>query len=568
MKVVDSRRLTGLNLQGPGPGAVCDVAFEPNEDAAEAIKRWSEAIDRIFEALNWMRTERWIRCHSTGASLLIDAPIDALYAATEINEWAVATAGGNGCSVAEMVARAQASLETEANPALVGLQRAAMRHNVPFVWDDDAVSVGLGRRSATWPTNELPEPTAIDWGAVGTIPFAYITGTNGKTTTTRMLMSIAAAAGISHGGTSSDGVVINGVEVERGDWTGPGAARRVLRDRAVDLAVLETARGGLLRRGLVLDHCDAAAITNIAHDHLGEYGIHTLDDLTEAKGIVCKAVREDGHRVLNADDPNLWSLGQTPGPAVIWVSLDSSATLLHALASGQRGWARNGSTVVRWLHGRAETVMAVDAIPAAHGGHAAHNLANAMTAAALADALELPLAAIRAGLMSFGSTDQDNPGRCNVVEHHGVQFLLDFGHNPHGVRAALSLADSLRSQTNGRLAVTVGQAGDRPDDALRSLADAVHAVNPDRVCVREIPGYERGRADGEVSAIIQTELLRLGQTPSAITLHPNELDAMRSLLDWVRPRDVVAHLIYLDRNEVRALIADWSASTNGGNVTS
>ena len=534
--------------------------FETGEDAAQAIQRWSGALDRIFDALNWTRTERWVRRHAKGASLVIDAPIDGLYAATEINEWAVSTANGTGCPVDEMVATAQASLDAESNPALLSLQDAAIRRNVPFVWDDDEVSIGLGRRSATWPTNALPAPTAVDWESLGTVPFAYITGTNGKTTTTRMVMSIAEAAGLSHGGTSSDGVVINGTEVERGDWTGPGAARRVLRDNAVDLALLETARGGLLRRGLVLEDCNAAAITNIARDHLGEYGIHTLEDLTEAKGIVCRAVRPDGHRVLNADDPNLWALGQTGGPAVIWFSLNPSSDLQHALESGARGWACNGSTIARWIHGRPEAVMDIAAIPATHGGHAAHNVANALTAAALADALALPLDAIRAGLTTFGSTDLDNPGRCNVVEHHGVRFLLDFGHNPHGVRAALSLAESLRAQTNGRLAVTVGQAGDRPDEALRRLAEAVATVSPNRTCVREIPGYERGRADGEVSAIIHAELLRLGQPQKGITLHPNELDAMGALLNWVQPGDVVAHLIYLDRTAVRGMLAEWSAS--------
>ena len=147
-----------------------------------------------------------------------------------------------------------------------------------------------------------------------------ITGTNGKTTSTRMTARILQTAGLRPGFTSSDGVVANGVQVERGDWTGPGAARCALRHPDVDIAVLETARGGLLRRGLVVDRCDGALITNIASDHLGEYGVHTESDMAEVKGLVCQAVRPDGRRVLNADDPLLWALGQQEGPRRAWTN--------------------------------------------------------------------------------------------------------------------------------------------------------------------------------------------------------------------------------------------------------
>jgi UDP-N-acetylmuramyl tripeptide synthase len=542
---------------------VTEVSFAPGEDADGAISRWSDALDRVFTNLAWRRSERWIRRYKRGASLVITGPVDALYAAIEINDWAVEEAMGRAQPIDDFLEHIRQEIAEESNPALLALQAEAAQRNVPFIWDDDEVSIGLGRHSQTWPSDALPEPEAVDWNNAKTIPYAYITGTNGKTTTTRMTMSIAAAAGISHGGTSSDGVVINGLEVERGDWTGPGAARRVLRDPAVDLALLETARGGMLRRGLVMDNCDAAVVTNVANDHLGDYGIHSVEDMATAKSLVFQTVRPEGQRILNADDPRLWAIGQQPGPEAAWFSLSPSVELQHHLDAGGFGWVVDGDQIVRHRHGERSVVLAASSIPATHGGKARHNIANALAAAALADSLGIKVAAISAGLKGFEGNDEDNPGRCNLLERHGVQFLLDFGHNPHGVRAILSLATALIEAPAARLAVTIGQAGDRSDSDLHELARAVAQAEPSRVLVREIPGYERGRSPGEVSGLLAQSLVEHGQPVESISVHQNEADTMQSAVQWAQPGDLVAHLIHLDRDAVHSVLDTWNPDFAG-----
>lgn len=558
MELIDSRRLTGLNLLGPGPGAVTEVRFNDGEDVHAAIAAWSDALDTCLHALDWPQVARWVRQYTGGATLVIDAPLDALYAATEINEWAVSSANETAPPLVEALEAIRASIAEEANPELLILQDIALEHDVPFVWDDDEVSLGLGRHSQTWPARDLPSPTSVNWAKFKRIPFAFITGTNGKTTTTRMTMGILSDAGIAHAGTSTDGVVVNGTEVEKGDWTGPGAARLALRHQEIDLAILETARGGLLRRGLVLDGCDAALITNVANDHLGDYGILDVEDMAQAKWIVCRAVRDDGHRVLNADDPHLWRLGHQPGPSVVWFSINPGDRLNGHLHDGGEAWILEHGSLVLCQGDQRTPVVEVNAIPACHRGRAEHNVENALAAAALAHALGVALKHICTGLTRFAGDATDNPGRCNLFELHGVQFLLDFGHNPHGLQKILRMARGLIDERpHGRLCITIGQAGDRSDDDLRALAAVVHATDPQRVILREVPGYERGRASGEVTGILNDYLLDHGHQEANLTIQADELEAMKAAIAWAEPGDLIVQLIHINREAVQEVLDNW-----------
>ncbi len=559
MQIDDSRRLTGLNLQSPGPGAVTDVSFTDTDDIESFLAAWSAALDRFFAKLDWPDMARWVRQFPGGASLVIDAPLDALYAATEINEWAIQSALGSAPPLEKAVHTIQQSLATESNKAMTALQDAAEEYQVPFVWDDDFVSLGLGRTSQTWPTDALPSTDEVDWSSFKRIPFAYVTGTNGKTTTTRMAMSILRAAKISHAGTSSDGVVVNGEDVEKGDWTGPGAARLALRHTEVDMAILETARGGLLRRGLVLEGCDAAVITNIANDHLGDYGVLSLTDMAEAKGICCRAVRPNGRRVLNANDPHLRALGETPGAPIVWFSMEPNAHIEQHLRAGGTAWTQKDGAMVCHEGPKSTHVLPISSIPACHGGRAKHNIENALAAAALTHALGISVDHIAAGLSGFGANASDNPGRCDLLELHGVRFLLDFGHNPHGLRAILQMARGLFDDGPvGRICITLGQAGDRSNDDLQGLVDAVHETGPERIMLREVPGYERGRPPREVPDFLTQSLIDHGHPPASLSIHSNEVDAMKAALQWAQPGDFIVHLVHMDRKPIRAILDEWS----------
>jgi cyanophycin synthetase len=540
----------------PGPGAVAEVSFEDGEVPSAAVQAWSEAVDRCFDRLGWSARSRWIRVQDCSASLVLDAALDALYAATEINEWAVAAAGGRAPELKDFLTQLTTALEEESCPSMLSLQAEASRRDLPFVWDDDAVSVGMGRRSRTWTRAELPSVASVPWDKVGEIPIVYITGTNGKTTSTRMTARILQAAGHRPGFTSSDGVVVDGELIEKGDWTGPGAARCVLRHPDVDIAVLETARGGLLRRGLVVDQCDGALITNIASDHLGEYGVHSLEDMARVKGLVCRSVRPTGRRVLNADDPLLWKLGMEEGPQVTWFSVGPLSPGLRAhLDRGGEVWMLDDGWLCELRGQEQERVVEAAKIPATYGGTARHNVANALGAAALSRALGVSTEDIRRGLESFGVAAVDNPGRCQLELHRGIQVLLDFGHNPHGVRAMLSMARRLMAdRADSRLWVSLGQAGDRSDTDLKDLAEAVWESRPHRISLREVAGYERGRDSGEVVGIMQDALIMSGHPASEIDHHPDEVSAMTEALKWAREGDLVVHLVHMQRDAVRSVL--------------
>ncbi len=193
-----------------------------------------------------------------------------------------------------------ASAEEEANLDLMALIADAKQHGKTLLWDDDEVSIGLGSGSETWAVRETPDD--LDWDKFHDVPIGLVTGTNGKTTSVRLATHIARAAGKNVGLSSTDWIAVNDRVIDRGDWSGPGGARAVLREQDVDIAILESARGGLLRRGLGVDRADAALITNIAEDHLGDFGSQNLAELLDIKWIVSRAVRKSGPLILNADD--------------------------------------------------------------------------------------------------------------------------------------------------------------------------------------------------------------------------------------------------------------------------
>ena len=555
MKLLDSRRLTGFNLQGPTAGAVADVLFEEGDLPEVFFQAWAEALETITQRLDWPSPAPNFRRSQHTASLYFPAPLDALYAATEVNEWAIASATGNARTLAEAVEEIQAALQEEANPALIALQEAAKGHNVPMIWDDDWVSLGMGTHSQTWPSDALPAVHEVDWDAQERIPTAYVTGTNGKTTTTRMTARILQVAGKTPGSTSSDGVCVGEEQIERGDWTGTGAARMVLRHPQVDIAILETARGGMLRRGLVTESCDAALITNVSSDHLGEYGIDTVEDMARVKALVCGPIKPSGLQILNADDPHLRGL-KRPGIQACWFSTNGRTEFIaEELKTGAMAWVLENNWLCFCAAETVQPVIKATEIPASYGGAAHHNIANALGAAALAQSLGATLEHIQTALRQFGSRPEDNPGRCNIQHIKGTHLLLDFGHNPKGVEAILTTSRLLmKDKGAARLWVSIGQAGDRTDEDLIQLAQAVSGAKPDCVSLREVPGYERGRQPHEVARILEKTLLEHGHSPDCIEFHGDELSSMEAALEWANPNDFIVHLVHIDREAIESLL--------------
>jgi UDP-N-acetylmuramyl tripeptide synthase len=570
MKLLDSRRLTGPNLLGDREGAVLDVLLDP-EEAEAAVEIWRREARRLLDAVGWEKEEIRVRRFRGGASLAVSAPFDVLYAATEVNEqaWEAAVAAIEGVPEPDFDAAVQrlcTAIDREHNPALLALRAAAEQRSVTFLSDGDEASVGLGIGSHTWPLTELPRPDQVPWERVHDIPVVLVTGTNGKTTTVRLLAAMARASGLVAGTTSTDRIEVGGDVIERGDCSGPGGARTLLRDRRAELAILETARGGILRRGLAVHRADAALVTNVAADHLGEFGVGDLDALADTKMVVTQVVVPEGRAVLNADDPLITARAGRASAPIVWFSLDPERSpVRRRLTSGGTAWVLHGGELERWHGGWKQVVAHVDDIPTAFGGAARHNIANALAALALGSSLLLPNDAMLQGLRQVRGTPADNPGRGNLLELGGVKILLDYAHNPHGIAAVLGIAANLPAR---RRLLLLGQAGDRDDASIRDLARAAWRLSPDRVVVKELPEMLRGRDPGEVPALLEDELRRLGAGDDTIGRATTEMEGVRQALAWARKGDLLLLLVHTQRDEVLALLdrlreGGWEAGAPG-----
>jgi len=555
MELLDSRRLTGPGLVLDRPGAVADVRVA-DDRRDELIAAWRDAATRMLGAVGWSGERVVARRFTGGASLAITAPPDSLYSATDLNEWAWVAAGAaiRGQPEPEFGAAAERlrdAIAAERNPALLAIRNAARSRGLTFLSGEEIVSVGAGTGVLRWPASDLPAPDRIDWSLAHEIPVALVTGSNGKTTVVRLLAAMAAEAGRVTGVTSTEGVFVRGESVAEGDYSGPEGARLALRRVEVDTAILETARGGLLRRGLTVERADVAVVTNIAADHLGEFGVQDLRQLAETKLLVARAIGPGGRMVLNADDPVLADAADVQAP-IAWFSLEAGSTLIRRHTErGGIAAALDGDVLVL-LTGRERQVVArVAEMPMTAGGSARHNIANALAATAAAGGLGIPLDAVRETLARFGRDPADNPGRANFYEIGGIRIVVDYAHNPHGMAA---LAATLDAQPSERRLVMIGQAGDRDDTAIRELARAALALRPDRVVLKEMDAYLRGRALGEVPALMADELRRAGLPEGAISAPGNEIPAVREALGWARPGDLLVLALHQDRRRVQELL--------------
>jgi cyanophycin synthetase len=391
-------------------------------------------------------------------------------------------------------------------------------------------------------------------GTPARVPIAAITGTNGKTTTSRMLAHIAKMAGYTPGLTTTDGVYIDGQRTVEGDMTGPVSTRMVLADPNIDIAVLEIARGGLLRAGMGVPEVNVAAVLNVQSDHLGLKGIDTLEQLAEVKRVPIEVAKDCA--VLNADDPHVLKMSAyTDAKVICYVTMNPSHALVreHVRAGGRACALEagvNGSMITLYDKGSHIPLMWTHLIPATLEGRALHNVQNAMVAASLAFALGIKLDAIRQGLRTFDTTFFQAPGRMNVFNEHPFKVLMDYGHNAHAVGVMADLA--ARLDVSGRRIVVVAGPGDRRDEDLVEIAGAV-AGKFDHYIVRRDDAL-RGRDGDEVPRIIAKALREKGVADAAITIIPDEQEAIDAALKMGKPGDLL--LVFAD-----ALARSWKQIT-------
>ncbi|MGY1458709.1 MULTISPECIES: cyanophycin synthetase [unclassified Luteimonas] len=423
------------------------------------------------------------------------------------------------------------------------------------------VNAAPGFRMHVAPSEGTPRDAAgpvIDMlfppGSPTRVPIAAVTGTNGKTTTARMLAHIAKMSGHTPGLTTTDGVYIDGQRTVEGDMTGPVSARMVLRDPTIDLAVLETARGGLLRAGMGVTAVDVGAVINVQADHLGMKGIDTLEQLAEIKRIVVEVATECA--VLNADDPNVLRMsGYTKARTICYVTMNPGHGLVreHVRAGGRACALEegvNGHMITLYDKGSHIPLLWTHLIPATLEGRALHNVQNAMFAASMAFAMGLKLDDIRHGLRTFDTTFFQAPGRMNVFNEHPFKVLFDYAHNAHAVGVMADLAQRL--DVEGRRIVVVAGPGDRRDDDLVAIAQAVAGRFDHYVCRRD--DNLRGRDGDEVPNIIAQALRDAGVGDDAISVIPDEQQAIDAALRMGASGDLL--LVFAD-----ALARSWKQVT-------
>jgi cyanophycin synthetase len=374
------------------------------------------------------------------------------------------------------------------------------------------------------------------------IPIVSITGTNGKSTVTRLTTHILKVAGKRVGTTTSDGVLVDERLVEPGDWTGPGGAWQILERSDIDVAVLETARGGLVLRGMGYESNDASVVTNVSSDHLDLQGIHTLPELAEVKSTVARATREGGWAVLNADDPLVAAMTRRIRANVAVFSLGAgsggAAVVRRTVAGGGRAYIlRDGWLVEIDASGGAQEpvehrIVEVERVPITLGGLARHNVANALAAAGAARGIGITLAQLRDGLTDFHPTSERSPGRLNLFRLGSRIVIVDFAHNEAGVNAVLDVAEGIAGGAAGRTApvtAMVGTAGDRPDDTLRGIG-RIAGKRAQRVAIKETLKYLRGRSRESIVGEIMAGIVSSGGSAVDVPIYESETAALRSEL--------------------------------------
>ena len=415
------------------------------------------------------------------------------------------------------------------------------------------------------------------------IPVISISGTNGKTTVTRMIAHVLGRAGRRVGMTTSDGIVVDGRMVEPGDWTGPGGAAAILGRSDVEVGVLETARGGILLRGVGYASNEASVLTNVSSDHLDMLGIHTLPELAAVKATICRITKPDGWVVLNADDSHVAAVAALVTARVAFFSVEPEppAVLRAHVAGGGRAHVVRRGSLVELEAGEARPIVRIDEVPATLGGLARHNVANALAAAGGARAMGATIEQVADGLRDFRPSADRSPGRLNLFRLGKRVVIVDYAHNEAGLEALLNVADGIAAGGAARtwpVTLIIGTAGDRPDDTIRGIG-RIAAMRAQRVVIKESTGFLRGRDRDEMVAVLRAGIAegaaeggaagRGGAIdPASIPAHESEVAALRAELALAGGPDgagrpdqpaVIALMCHAQRDDVFRLLADLGA---------
>ena len=421
---------------------------------------------------------------------------------------------------------------------------------VPFGGLEDAVGAAAHRVASAQP-GEGPRTIKPR------VPVVAVTGTNGKTTTSRMIAHLARTDGRLVGWSNTDGIYIDGELVEGGDYSGPSGAGRVLAHPGVELAVTETARGGILLKGIGVTRNDVSVVTNVSADHLGLHGIDTVDQLAEVKAVVPWITRKDGWAVLNADDPRVYAMrsGIAARPWVFSRDPDSPAVRETLTDGGRATTVIDGWVSVLCPGADPDPLIELVDVPMTLAGLSRFNVENTLAAVSAALAIGIPRDPVVAGLRSFLPDAEHNPGRMNFFSVGEVSVVIDLAHNEAGLEALIEIMNGVR-RPGARLLLGLGVVGDRQDELIEKLAE-IAARDADVVAIGHKERYLRGRTVEELDELLRRGAERVGVT--GIPAYPTEVSCLSALVGQALPGDVVGLMCHAERQQVY----DWIAASGG-----
>lgn len=555
-------RLLGQNRFFARCGAMLDVGLK--ENIPETSAKFMHEFTKLLDQLPVKHTATVVKNYSNGFSVIIQFPYDLLNAMCDImdrmwEEFAKFIDNSSPIDFDRLLQKANKFIEKDKNLAIREAYDMAQKRNVNFFVFRDNLYIGSGVKRFCIAVKDLKSVNDIPWDIVLDIPILLITGTNGKTTTTRLVDFICRNSGLKTGECDSDFVMINGKITDEGDLSGPTGHQLVLMNPEVEVAVLEVARGGLVKRGLLPNYAVAATVTNIANDHIGHSGIENQTDLAELKGVVFSGLKENGNAIINLDDENITKLNVLGKKSYISTKLNDNEISKYLINDNFVVFIENDTIVLKTKTKRIELNNLKD-VPLTVNGLAKYNYENILHAVGLCLSLGLSTENISVGLKKFGSDDKSNFGRWNYYKSDKFgHMVVDTAHNPAGLSLVLKLAKDFKAlhNLNGRIGLMYGITGDRRAMAPE-LSKIIVENNIDHLVIKEILTAMRGSEVGEMPLVFKNELLRQGFPENRIDIYPSELDNAKFIINQSKPDDIYILCVHELVHEVIDLLKDNS----------